>query len=572
MGRGGAQVHGEGEGIPRGRLSSALRDGRLPAALIFFTHFQSDPRSKRPYFVFASSRGESDPKVMKHLSRRRFITASSVMTSACAADLSFLAPLARAAASDTRIRPDDVVFGPETDRLLRLLRNTSRDECVPAFIKEIKAGLSYRQFLVVLFLAAVENGDPHQVAQVYGAHRIGNDVRIEERLLPLFWILNRIKQEYEVGMEAKSVARPFKGSLPTAGQAMGLFREALSKSDANAAERGALALARDQGPRYVLNQLWEFAPRNVGDNLGHPAIALANSLRTMDAMGWQHSDVALRYVTRYIGGYKGDKTYAPNVARLEPTLPALPADWASATSEKGATLALYKLLRDGKAGDSCDLICAELRSGRIKAGAAWDAISLAAADCMFRHKIGGGMLGAHVHAVTTTNALRYGFDVANTSRMKLLNLLQAAGVVADFYVRHFAKEGSLRDSSLLDLSKADGKGTLRDVFESLPFKARDHFEPKPGERMASDEACRLAFNLLQNENGQAAFMQTARSFLCVKASLDPHDIKFPAAIFEDAFSVSPSWRSYLLAASVHSLHGSKSSDTPVLVKVREALG
>ncbi len=290
-------------------------------------------------------------------------------------------------------------------------------------------------------------------------------------------------------------------------------------------------------------------------------------------MGWQHAEVALRYVTRYIGGYKGDKTYAPNLERAKQTLSRLPGDWTSADSDKSATLELYKLLRAGNADEAGELICSQLLSTRVKAGAVWDAISLAAADSVFRHKIGGGMLGAQIHAVTTTNALRYGFDLVDDPQTKLLNVLQAAGVIGDFYVRHVSKEGNLRDMSLLDLKNAAGKttGTLRDVFELLPFKARDHFEPKPGEREASDQACRIAFELLGNENNHAAFMQTARSFICVKASLDPHDIKFPAAIFENAYAASAEWRSYLLASSVHSLHGTKSADTAVLVQVRDTL-
>ena len=510
---------------------------------------------------------------MQSINRRRFITASSAIATACAVDLSFLAPISRAAAGDTRISPDDVVFGPETDRLLQLLRDTSREQCVPAFAREVKAGLSYRQFLTVLFLAGVENGDPHQVAQVYGAHRISSDVRVEERLLPLFWVLNRIKQEMEADAKPNSAVKPFTGQLPAVTRADSLFHEAMLKSDTVEAERGALALARDRGGRYVMHRLWEFAPRNLGDNLGHPAIALANSLRALEAMGWQHAEVALRYVTRYIGGYKGDKTYAPNLERVNQTLSRLPGDWTSAKSNNGATLELYKLLRTGNANESSGLICAQLLSKGVKAGAVWDAISLAAADSVFRHKIGGGKLGGQIHAVTTTNALRYGFDLVDDAQMKLLNLLQAAGVVSDFYVRHVSKAGSLRDMSLLDLKSSAAKttGTIRDVFELLPFKARTHLEPKPGEREASDQACRMAFELLGNENNHAAFMRTARSFLCVKASLDPHDIKFPAAVFEDAYSVSAEWRAYLLASSVHFLHGTKSADTSVLVQVRDAL-
>ena len=494
------------------------------------------------------------------------------MATACASDLSFLAPISRAA-GDTGIAPDDVVFGPETDRLLRLLRSTSREQCVPVFAREVKAGLSYRQFLTVLFLAAIENGDPHQVAQVYGAHRISSDARIEERLLPIFWVLNRIKQESEIGAATKPALKPFKGSLPNPSQAGDFFREAMLKSDKVEAERAALALARDRGARHVMHQLWEFAPRNIGDNLGHPAIALANSLRAMEVIGWQHAEVALRYVTGYIGGYGGDKTYASNLERVKQMLSRLPSDWTSAESDRAATLELYKLLRAGSANESGELISSQLFSKRAKAGAVWDAISLAAADSVFRHKIGGGMLGAQIHAVTTTNALRYGFELVDDPQMKLLNLLQAAGVVGDFYVRHVSKEGNLRDMSLLDLtgSTSETTGTIRDVFELLPFKARDHFEPKPGERDASDQACRMTFELLRDENNHAAFLQTARSFLCVKASLDPHDIKLPAAVFEDAYAVSAEWRPYLLASSVHSLHGTKSADASVLVQVRDAL-
>lgn len=510
---------------------------------------------------------------MQGLSRRRFLTTSSLIAASCAGDLGFLVPLGHSAASDIAVKASEVIFGAETDRLLQLLRTTSREECVPTFVKEIRNGLSYRHFVTVLFLAAVENGDPHQMAQVYGAHRISSDARIEERLLPLFWVLNRIKQESEAGAPGNSAVKPFKGLLPDADRAAAILREALLKRDADNAERAALALARDHGPQNVMRRLWEFAPRNLGGNLGHPAIALANGFRTLDVMGWQHSEVGLRYVTRYIAGYEGDATYERNLERAKRTAAGLPTDWASGAGNKEATIALFKLLHEGKADQACELICAELVSKKMKAGAAWDAISLSAADSVFRHKIGGGMLGAQIHAVTTTNALRYGFNLIDDPETKLINLLQAAGVICDFYVRHVSKEGNLRDMALLDLTTTNigPAGPVRDLFETLPFKARDHFEPKPGERDASDQACRRAFTLLHDEQNQVAFMQTARSFLCVKASLDPHDIKFPAAIFEDAANVSTEWRRFILAASVHSLHGPKSPDTGVLVQVREAI-
>lgn len=510
---------------------------------------------------------------MQGLNRRKFLGASSALVAGCAADLTFLAPYGHAAATLTNIDPAEVTFGPETDRLLQLFRSTSREQCVPAFAREVKAGLSYQQFLTVLFLAAVENGDPHQVAQVYGAHRISTEVRVEERLLPLFWILNRIKQETEKGAAPNPALRPFKGTLPRADQAAQIFHQALLKSDSAEAERAALALARQHGARFVMHRLWEFASRNVGGTLGHPAIALANSHRALDAMGWQHAHVALRYVTGYISGQKNDRTYLPNLERVNQTAPQFPVDWASAESDTTATLDLYKLLRAGQADESCALICSQLLSKNVKAGAAWDAIHLAAADSVSRHKIGSSMLGAQIHAVTTVNALRYGFDLVEDSRVKLINLLQAAGVICDFYVRHVQREGHLRELNLLDLQASDEqpKGTIRDVFEMLPIKSREYVPKNPEDRDASDAACRLALTLLRDANQHSAFMQAARSFLCVKATMDPHDFKYPAAVFEDAQLVSPEWRPYLLASSVHALHGRKSSDTPTLVQVKEVL-
>jgi hypothetical protein len=67
------------------------------------------------------------------------------------------------------------------------------------------------------------------------------------------------------------------------------------------------------------------------------------------------------------------------------------------------------------------------------------------------------------------------------------------------------------------------------------------------------------------------FVQTAHSWLYRKASNDPHEYKFLAAILEDAGWVSPEWRPHLLAAAVHYFHGARSPDNPVIQQAREAL-
>jgi hypothetical protein len=57
----------------------------------------------------------------------------------------------------------------------------------------------------------------------------------------------------------------------------------------------------------------------------------------------------------------------------------------------------------------------------------------------------------------------------------------------------------------------------------------------------------------------------------VKSSGDPHDIKFPVAIFEDLDLVSPGWRPHLLAAAAFSFWGSERPDLPAMQQVREAI-
>ncbi len=126
--------------------------------------------------------------------------------------------------------------------------------------------------------------------------------------------------------------------------------------------------------------------------------------------------------------------------------------------------------------------------------------------------------------------------------------------------------------NLLDLNARPDltTATIADVFAMLPKQA-NVYPPNEsnGERAASDEACKISFAQLQVSTNILEFKRTARSLLCVKATDDPHDLKYPVAAFEDANLVSAQWRPYLFAASVHALHGTASADSSVLVKARE---
>jgi hypothetical protein len=511
---------------------------------------------------------------MRDSNRRGFLATSAAAAAVpLLPDLGFLAPVSRAAATDTRIDANQVRHSPSTGQLIKLIRTTPPDKCVPVFIEQLQAGLSYQDLLSALLLATIEHGDPHQVAGVYSAHRVSSEARVEERLLPLFWALDRIVSGFQGGDTQPLGA--LTGELPKAGQAGAIFREAMAELDPLHAERAIIVLARAQGHRRTMSLLWECGARRVTGSLGHHPIMVANTWRTLDALGWQHAEQVLRYLARALSRHKADSTYEPNQELARKTLPRLPADWATNEPSRGATLELFHLLRQGKTDAVCELICAQLSSGRVKAGAVWDAVHLVAADLLFRYKTGGIAIGGYlIHAVTSTNALRCGFDSSDDDAVRLLMLLQSVGGLGNQFILPNAKDGQLRGMNLLELKADDTKGSaaITDVFAMLPNKTKD---PSPEEaeayRKVSDEACKMSFALLQSSANLVAFKQAARSLLCVKATRDPHDLKYPVAAFEDTTLANPEWRPYLLASSVHALHGTASADSTALVQARKAL-
>ena len=377
---------------------------------------------------------------------------------------------------------------------------------------------------------------------------------MEERLLPLFWVLDRIALGFEQE-KGRTVAQVTPISASGAADAL---RQAIVQLEPTKAERAIVTLGRVRGARIAMDVLWEYCSRRASGTLGHHPIMLANSWRTLDALGWQHSEPVLQYLASAFAQNESDVSYEPNRELVKKTLPQLPANWTMATSDRKATLDLFAVLRQGDWKTVCELICSQLIAGKLSAHGAWDAIHLAAADLLVRYKTGGSAIGGVlVHAVTATDALRFGYDCTGNQRARLLMLFQAVAMLDETFIAPAKREDELRNMNLLDLHKqANGPvKSIAEVFESLPHKDFLYVQKSSDERTASDQACAGAFSLLQHPAAARQFMQTARGLMCVKASHDPHDMKYPAAAFDDAFAASPEWVPYLLASSVHALHG-----------------
>ena len=124
-------------------------------------------------------------------------------------------------------------------------------------------------------------------------------------------------------------------------------------------------------------------------------------------------------------------------------------------------------------------------------------------------------------------------------------LLQSVGGLGNQFILPNEKDGQLRDINLLDLKADDtkAKASIAEVFAMLPNKTKD---PRPEEaeayRLVSDLACKLSFASLRTPADLVAFKQAARSLLCVKATRDPHDLKYPVAAFKDTTLANSEWR------------------------------
>jgi hypothetical protein len=508
--------------------------------------------------------------------RRRFL---QTVAGAASLGLPNLPLLGELAAFGAEPPPDTMRFGPDIEPIVRLIEETPRDRCVAVFIDQLRRGLPYRRFLAAVFFAGIRRySSHHDVYKIHSVHQVSLDVRPQERLLPLFWALHGYKKHQEDF--PNPLLTELKGPLPAPEKANAELAAAMERFDLDRAERALVTLARNQGARQTMEQLWVYGLRNLGMG-GHAAILVANCFRALETIGWQEAEQTLRFVVQDIyllRAEKPDPYWLSNTARADRHLDKLPAGWAAGTAAPTATRELFSLLREGKAEPACDLATKQLIRG-VSAQALWDAIHLATAELMVRHKSGWGLASRPLHANTSTNALHYAFRTCITTRTRLLALLQAVAWAAG---RTGADLGDLRDVKIAELSAARVPATAEDavaeIFGLLPSRTYrwDAQVRKAvlgyGKRSEADEACRKMFVLAKERPDIVPlFVQTAHSWLCRKASDDAHEYKFLAAILEDAGYVSPTWQPHLLAGSVHYFHGTQTPDNPVIQHVQDAL-
>lgn len=502
-----------------------------------------------------------------HSNRRDFLRASLAAGSISGlGDVSFLTSLPRVGAAESKLPPDAVRFNPAIEPLVRLLEETPREQLLEAVAARIHEGARYEQILAALLLAGVRNVQPrpsvgfkfHAVLVVNSAHLASLASPDEFRWLPIFWSLDYFKQaqaqderEGDWTMAAVDEAR-----VPNQQRAQAAFIEALENWDASAADVAAAGLARSSPPDEIFELLYRFGARDFRD-IGHKAIFVANSRRTLERIGWQHVEPVLRSLAYALVRHDGanpaqadhpaDRPWRENQARAR----KFRDTWLEGQADPQAANDLLSTLRAGSAEDASSQVV-ELVNRGIAPQSIWDALLLGAGELLGRQP---GIVA--LHAVTSSNALRYAFDATSDDQTRRLLLLQNAAFLPLFR-EAMASRGSVGDWRIdqLEADETPQEDALREIFVDV---SRDR-----------QAAAARTLGYLSRHPDPQQLIDAARLLIFFKGT-NSHDYKFSSAVLEDWAHVSPGLRDRYLAASMFQLRGSELPDNQLVERARAAL-
>jgi hypothetical protein len=483
-------------------------------------------------------------------------------------DLSFLNRLRPVSAAEAKLRPEAVRLQADIEPLVRLLEETPRQRLLEEVAARIARGLSYREVLAALLLAGVRNVQPrpsvgfkfHAVLVVNSAHLASLSSPASDRWLPIFWALDYFKEAQQRNFrEGNWTMMPVsEQAVPPADKARQALVEAMDRWDEPAADAAVAALARTAGSHAIYELFYRYGARDFR-SIGHKAIFVANSQRTLGCIGWQHAEPVLRSLAYALLMHEGDNPANRDDPADRPwrrnqqlALQVRP-EWLSGEVSPAATAEMLAALRQGSDEDVCQLVVASLNRG-IAPQSIWDALLAGAGELLLRQP---GIVA--LHAVTSTNALHFAFQQSGDDLSRRLLLLQNAAFLT-FFREAMRGRGGLREMSVDTLRPLRSNGTGTDaVAEIFADLSRDR-----------PTAAAKVLGYLQAGGDAKPLIDAARRLVFLKGN-DPHDYKFSSAILEDYYHATPEWRDRYLAASVMQLRGSQDRDNQLVERTRAAL-
>ena len=459
-----------------------------------------------------------------------------------------------------------VRFDPDIEPLVRLLEDTPRERLLERVAAEIQRGLAYRELLAALLLAGVRNIQPrpvgfkfHAVLVVNSAHLASMASPDEDRWLPIFWALDYFKDSQAADAKAGdwSLAPVDEARVPPAHGARQAFIDAMEGWDVEAADAATAGLVRSAGANEVFDLFARFGSRDFRD-IGHKAIYVSNSWRTLGSIGWQHAEPVLRSLAYALLDHEGE-----NPARRdgEPDRPGrrskelaarFPAGWQEGKPSAQATAEMLALLRGGSSEEASDAVLRLLEKGAAPESI-WEALHAGAGELLARQP---GIVS--LHAVTSTNALRFAFRTTGNEETRRCLLLQGAAFLALFR-KAMEGRGKLADLRLDRLEPGEAGHRLPGVGEIFAEVSKD--------RLA---AARKTLAALQGGVPARKVIDAARRLVFLKGR-DAHDYKFSSAVLEDCLTLAPEWRDRVLASGMFHFPGSGDPDNGLVGRSRAAL-
>jgi len=503
-----------------------------------------------------------------HTSRRRFLKTAAAGSMAGLGDWSFLSRLDPVSAAEARLDTGSVQFRPEIEPTVRLLEETPRARLLEEVAARIRAGLSYREVLTALLLAGVRNVQPrpavgfkfHAVLVVNSAHIASLSSPESDRWLPIFWALDEFKSSQARDVSEGNWTMPAvnESAVPSAENAKKAFTDAMERWDESAADTAVAGLARAAGAGRLLDLFAYYGGRDFR-SIGHKAIFVANSWRTLQCIGWQHAEPVLRSLAYALLNHRGEANPAESdlaadrpwrrnlelIAKIRP-------DWQAGEPSSEATSELLATLRSGSDKDACDAVVDILNRG-VAPQSVYDALLVGAGELLMRQP---GIVA--LHAVTSTNAFRYLYQACGRDETRRLLLLQNAAFLPMFRQAMHGR-GRVGDARIDQLEASrpagDDANMLAGIFGQI----------------SSDRsiAASKMLGYLDDNRDPKALIDAARRLIFLKGT-NSHDYKFSSAVLEDFYHVSPEWRNRFLATSVFNLRGSGDADNSLVNRTREA--
>lgn len=502
--------------------------------------------------------------------RRQFVKASVASGLVTASGSGLIAGLTPVSDEQVRTTGGIVQLRPEIEPLVKLIEETERQRLLEEIGSRIRSGLSYTDLLAALFLAGVRNVQPrpsvgfkfHAVLVVNSAHVASLSSPDEDRWLPILWALDEFKssQARDVAEGNWTMSPVDEAHVPTPEKVHTAFHQAMTDWDEAGADTASAGIARFLGAGEMLELYAQYAARDFR-SIGHKAIYLANSWRTLQTIGWQHSEPVLRSLAYAMLNHNGEPN--PSTSDLAPDRPfkrnkelaaGIRKDWQLGKIDSGATSELLAAFRTQSADETASAVTESLNRG-VAPQSVYDAMHLAAGELLMRQ---AGIVA--LHAVTTTNALRFLFDHTGNPETRKLLLLQNASFLPLFR-EAMKSRGSVGDAKIDAFAASTESQTEEAVSVESIFAAV---------RRQALPAAQDTYRYLSAGNDADSLMNAARRLIFLKGT-DSHDYKFSSAALEDYYKISPDWRNQFLASSTYSLRGSGDRDNGLVKRIKAAL-